>query len=102
MTDLELLNACLLTDESRARLGSIAAGAFDGMRLTIQHGGKLTPKQQAWLYDCAERLGIKDAPSANLVSSGTVNPTAAERASLAEFHLQLGPKVTAPPNRMKR
>jgi len=79
-------------------MGSQAEDAFV-IWLSQARYRELTPKQQAWLYDVAERLGIQAAPAANLVSSGTVKPTKEERASLAAFHESLGPKVTRPPGR---
>lgn len=61
----------------------------------------LSQKQRAWANQVHERLGL-DPGTENLVSSGVVKPTPAERRSLSTFLDSLGPKVLTPPGRAPR
>jgi hypothetical protein len=95
--EFELLRECL---EQSDRLGSAAADAFDDMAEAIEKGviEKLSVRQRDWLLDKCAQLGIETG-AANLVSTGAVKPTSAERASLKAFHESLGPKPLKPPGR---
>jgi hypothetical protein len=94
-SDLVLLTECLeseLEDETRE--------AFAGMLGDIESGKwrKLTKRQREWVEGVHGRLGL-DPGTENLVSSGAVKPTAAERAALASTLASLGPKPLKPPTR---
>jgi hypothetical protein len=95
--EVELLRECL---EQTDRLGSQAADAFDDMAEALEKGviKKLSRPQLEWLLDKCAILGIETG-AANLVSTGAVKPSAAERASLKAFHESLGPKPLRPPGR---
>jgi hypothetical protein len=97
-TDLELLDECI---EQEDRIGSVAAEAFRRWRGEFESRRRvLSPRERQWLDDCCRRLGIDDG-TMNLVSTGAVKVTQAERDSLGQFYLDLGPKPLAPPGRRK-
>lgn len=95
-TDLTLLAECLdepgLQDEARE--------AFQRMHddLTAGRYKRLTKPQHEWVEGVHGRLGL-DPGAANLVSSGAVTPTKAERESLRQMLASLGPKPLKPPGR---
>ena len=94
---IELLRECL---EQPERLGSTAGDAFADIVDRLESGAlrQLSAKQLEWLLDKCAQLGI-DPGAENLVSTGQVRPSPAERKSLALFHDSLGPKVLKPPGR---
>jgi len=95
-SDLVLLGECLdeaaLDDETRE--------AFTRMQADIglARRGLLTPRQREWVEGVHSRLGL-DPGTANLVTTGVVKPTDAERRSLRAMVESLGPKPLKPPGR---
>jgi len=69
-------------------LGDLLAGKFQ----------KLTKRQRDWAEWTHKRLGL-DPGAANLVSSGQLRVTEAEREDLKGFLGTLGPKRLRPPGR---
>jgi hypothetical protein len=92
--ELTLLTECL--DESA--LDDVAREAFTRMKSDLERGKwkKLTKAERSWVDGTHEKLGL-DPGAANLVASGIVKPTEAERASLRAMVASLGPKVLKPP-----
>lgn len=94
--DLTLLAECLgeaaLDDETRE--------AFARMHdeIATRRRGMLTPRQRDWVDGVHARLGL-DPGTANLVTTGVVKPTQAERESLRQMVASLGPKPLKPPGR---
>jgi len=75
--------------------------AFSGMLEGLTSGKykKLTPKQKDWAEGIHCRLNL-DPGTANLVSSGQVKVTDAQRADLKKFiDTALGPKRLRPPGK---
>jgi len=74
--------------------------AFSGMLEGLTSGKykKLTPKQKDWAEGMHCRLNL-DPGTANLVSSGQVKVTDAQRADLRKFLETLGPKRLRPPGK---
>jgi hypothetical protein len=88
----DLLDSEKLTDEQ--------AEAFLKMRDDLVTGKypKLTPRQRDWAEDLHSRFGL-DPGAENLVSSGQMKVSDAERKSLQDFVAGLGPKHLRPPGR---
>ena len=99
MTEIEMLTACL---EQRDRITGESAEAFENWldQLERRVFGRLSEPRRKWLDGVCASLGIETG-AVNLVSTGKVKPTPAERASLKAFHESLGPKALKPPNRRK-
>ena len=82
MTDTQLLTAIIESPGVQPEASEAFQEMLDGLTSGKWH--ELTKKQREWASGVAERLGI-DLGAANLVSSGAVKPTEAERASLGAF-----------------
>jgi hypothetical protein len=96
LTDSQLLNDLLDTE----RLTNDEVRAFESMAEELTSGkyAHLTDRQRAWAEGVHGKLGL-DPGAANLVSSGQVVVTEAQRQELREFTQSLGPKRLRPPGR---
>lgn len=96
LTDTKLLDELIesekLTDEELE--------AFTGMlnNLTSGRFKKLTPNQRDWAEGVHCKLNL-DPGTVNLVSSGQVKVTDAQRDELKKFLATLGPKKLRPPGK---
>lgn len=97
LTDQQILTA--LVDSEK--LTDVQAEAFTTMLDTVSGGRSLSRAQRQWAKDIHQQLGL-EIPVANLVSSGKVKVTQAERESLKQFLGGLGPKVLKPPVKARR
>lgn len=93
-SDLALLGECL----GEAALQEETREAFEEMQAQLESGRYrgLTTKQRAWVERVHAALKL-DPGVENLVTTGKVKPTAAERASLRNMIDSLGPKPLRPP-----
>lgn len=95
-TELEMLEDCIQS----GKLDDTTLAAFEGMASDLESGkwARLTVRQRDWLNLMHERLGL-DPGAANLVSSGAMKVSNAERQGLKKFIDSLGPRPLKPPGR---
>lgn len=96
-SEAELLSDCI----ESGKLDETSETTFSDWLDKIRSGAwrkPLTSGQRAWLDQVCDRLGI-DPGAENLVSSGAMKVTAAERRGLQEFVKGLGPKPLKPPGK---
>lgn len=94
--EAELIRECL----EHEGIDEQSANAFGPWLDSLERGAfrSLSELRREWLLRVCRRLGIETG-SENLVSTGVVKPSAAERASLKAFHESLGPRPLKPPGR---
>ena len=63
--NVSLLLSLVLQDED---LSKLERRAFESMQRQLEQGRSLSPKQETWIRDIGERLGVEEAPAANLFS----------------------------------
>lgn len=95
--ETELLRECI----ESGKLDDETVDAFARMLAELEDGRfrKLTPKQREWVLGVHERLGL-DPGTENLVTTGAVKITEAERKGLRDWAASLGPKPLKPPGRV--
>lgn len=94
-SEAELLSDCI----ESGKLDEKSLGAFEEWLEKFRSGAwrkPLSASQRQWLDDACEALGI-DPGAENLVSSGKMKVTDAEREGLKTFVEGLGPKPLKPP-----
>lgn len=99
-SEAELLSDCI----ESGKLDEQSMEAFSEWLDKLRSGAwrnPLSPTQRQWLDSWCERLGI-DPGAENLVSTGKMKVTDAERASLQSFVAGLGPKRLKPPGREEK
>jgi len=81
------------------------AQAFTDMFDRLESGRQqtMTPKQRDWAEKVYYKHGLeREEPAANLVSTGKVKVTEAERKDLKKFLDSLGPRPLKPPSRVQK
>lgn len=96
LPDAKLLKELIDSDKLNEGEFEAFSGMLDG--LTSGKHTKLTPKQKDWAEGIHCKLNL-DPGTANLVSSGQVKVTDAQRADLRKFLETLGPKRLRPPGK---
>lgn len=94
--DLELLEEVLdqeIDETSREAFQEWRELLLEGRLRSLQKG------RREWLERVADQKGIDTGGAQNLISSGQIKVSAKDRASLADFHKSLGPKLIKPPGR---
>jgi hypothetical protein len=93
-SDLTLLSECL----GETALHADTREAFERMHRELDLGRyrALSKKQREWALRVHAALGL-DPGAENLVTSGEVKPTRAERESLRQMVDSLGPRPLKPP-----
>lgn len=96
LTDSKLLKELIDSEKLNDEELEAFSGMLDG--LTSGKGKKLTPKQRDWAEGIHCGLNL-DPGTVNLVSSGQVKVTDAQREDLKKFLNTLGPKMLRPPGK---